>query len=43
MTAFMGRSIGIWGTLTVLAGAAVMVPSMIALALALIAAASALL
>lgn len=38
MTAFLGRSIGLWGTLAAIAGAAVMIPSLIALVFALAAA-----
>lgn len=37
MIGFLGRSIGPWGILTVILGAAVIIPSMIALGLALLA------
>ena len=37
MVSIIGRSIGPWGVLTVLAGAAVMIPSAIALLLTLVA------
>lgn len=40
--AIMGRSIGPWGTMTVLAGAAVLIPSAIALLFSLVAVLSAL-
>lgn len=40
MTNILGRSIGPWGVLAALSGAAVLIPSAISLVLALVAAAS---
>jgi hypothetical protein len=37
MTQIMGRSIGLWGVLTILSGAAVLIPSIAALVFALFA------